>query len=115
MRATRCGGWTKNDALCSEMGVDGREVFHFEVKNGAAAGCAGLAEADGKADIAALEEGHGAGVEEEAHAQGVLVKVARAGQIGDGEGDLADFFEVDNGSGGVGLEAHDASLCSLGY
>ena len=83
------------DSLCGQMRVDGWQVFNREVEDGATAGRIRVFRAQREADVAALEEDHGAGIEQEAHAERALVEVAGAGDVGNSKGDLADFLEVD--------------------
>jgi hypothetical protein len=85
---------------CSAGGVD---VVHFVIKDGTAARFRFLWSGEHEADVAALEEGEVAGVEEELHAKGVLVEILGAGEVIDSDGDLTDRIEMDSGGCGIGM------------
>ena len=97
-------------ALFAQRGVDLVDVGDAEVEDGALGDRGFVRCADGQAYGAALEEGHVAGIEEEPHTEGVLIKVFGLREIVDGEGDLSDFVQVDLGVSGFGRGSHDVCL-----
>jgi len=54
-----------------------------------------------------------AGFEEEFHAEGVLVEVFGAGKVVDGDGDLAELFEIHDGGCDLGMAHGIASGFSV--